>query len=78
MAAHIGQNQTRIIITISKKQDDFLSKSAKTLGISKSKFIRQLLRTNIGSIFNRAQLSEEELQAIIKIAKTPWLDNTDE
>lgn len=78
MAAHIGKNQTRIIITISKKQDNFLTNSAKALGISKSKFIRQLLRTNIGSIFNRAQMSEEELKTIIEIAKTPWLDDTDE
>lgn len=78
MPAHIGKNQTRIILTISKKQDDFLSNSAKKLGISKSKFIRQLLRTNIGSIFNRAQMSEEELKTIIEIAKTPWLDDTDE
>lgn len=78
MSANVGKNQTRIIVTISKKQDEFLTKSAKKLQISKSKFIRQLLRTNIGSIFNRAQMSEEELKTIIEIAKTPWLDDTDE
>lgn len=68
----IKNTNIRRIITLSKKQDKWLSTTAKKLNMSYSKFIKFLIDKNISHLI--AKLPKKELDQIIKIAKTPWLD----
>lgn len=62
----------RRMITLSKKQDKWLSTTAKKLNMTYSKFIKFLIDKNISNLISK--LPKKELDEIIKIAKTPWLD----
>lgn len=60
------------MITLSKAQDKWLSTTAKKLKMSYSKFIKFLIDKNISHLISK--LPREDLDKLIKIAKTPWLN----
>lgn len=68
----VKDTNTRRMITLSKAQDKWLSETAKKLKMSYSKFIKFLIDKNISHLISK--LPREELDVLIKIAKTPWLD----
>lgn len=68
----IKKNNTRVIITLTKKQADWLKKTAKKLDMSVSKLIKWLIDKNITKIINET-IKGQELEELIKIAKTPWI-----
>lgn len=68
----IKDTNTRRMITLSKAQDKWLSTTAKKLKMSYSKFIKFLIDKNISHLISK--LPREELDKLIKIAKTPWLN----
>lgn len=67
----IQKGKTRIIFTCSKRQANWLENASKEIGISKSKLIRWLIEKNVQNIQQWA--TEQELEALIKIARTPWI-----
>lgn len=76
----INQNNERIMITLSKKQIEFLDKIAKNLGISKSKVVSFLIDKNIMHFVRACNEEEREFikelteQEKIRIAKLNWLN----
>lgn len=68
----IKNTNIRRMITLSKKQDKWLSTNAKKLNMSYSNFIKFLIDKNISHLISK--LPKKELDEIIKIAKTPWLN----
>ena len=72
----VRNDKTRIIFTLSKKQNKWLEGMSKKLKISKSRLIRLMLSKNIGNFLSL--LPEEQLQKIIQIAKTPWIEDEDD
>ena len=73
----IRPENERITITLSRKQIRWIEKTAKDLGMTKSKLIKWLLDKNISKILN-AMYEAEEIDKIRKIAKTPWIKFDDE
>jgi len=71
----INPNNETIKITLSKKQINWLNEVCEKLQITKSKFIKFVLSKNLGNLLSR--YSEEDIQWMIKIAKTPWLEEED-
>lgn len=71
----VKDTNTRMIITISKKQNEWLEKTAKKLKISKSKLIKWLMDKNIARI--ATFMTEEDMKKLIIIAKTPWINLDD-
>lgn len=74
----VKKDNTRVIITLSKKQAEWLKKTAKKTNMSVSKLIKWLMDKNIARL--ASWLTEEEFKTLRKIAKTPWikLDEEDE
>ena len=68
----IKKSNTRVIITLSKKQAEWLKKTSKKLNMSVSKLIKWLIDKNITRILNET-IKGQELEELIKIAKTPWI-----
>lgn len=68
----VKDTNIRRMITLSKAQDKWLYTTAKKLKMSYSKFIKFLIDKNISHLISK--LPKEELDKLIKIAKTPWLD----
>lgn len=71
----IKRGKTRIIFTLPNNQAEWLENCAKEIGISKSKLIRWLIDKNIKNIQQWA--TPEEIEALIKIARTPWIKHPD-
>lgn len=67
----IRKGKTRIIFTLSVKQAKWLENASKEIGISKSRLIRWLIEKNVRNI--QQWTTEQELDALIKIARTPWI-----
>lgn len=72
----IKEDNTRIIITLSKKQAKWLKDTAKKTHMSVSKLCKWLMDKNISRIAQ--MMTEEELKTMIKIARTPWIKMYDE
>lgn len=72
----VKNTNTRVIITLSKKQNEWLEKTGKRLKLSKSKLIKWLMDKNITRI--STFLTEEDMKKLIIIAKTPWINLEDE
>lgn len=72
----VRNDKTRIIFTLSKKQNEWLESMSKKLKMSKSRLIRLMLSKNIANFL--ALMPKDQLDNIIKIAHTPWLDDEDE
>ena len=72
----IGKDSRRLTLTFSKKQANWLETNAKKCHMTTSKFVKWLIDKNIGHLIN--QLSDDELQEIIRIAKVQWLDFDDD
>lgn len=73
----VKNDNTRVIITLSKKQAKWLKDGAKKLHISVSKFVKWLIDKNIARIIND-YLSEEDYKTLVKVAKMPWVDRKPE
>ena len=71
----VAKNKTRVIFTCPIKQAKWLEETAKECGISTSKLIRWLIEKNIKNI--QQWSTQEELDTLIKIARTPWIKNED-
>ena len=72
----IGKDSKRLYITLSKKQANWLEDNAKRLNMTTSKFVKWLIDKNIGHLINK--LPNEDLEYLIRIAKTKWLDFKDD
>lgn len=68
----VKKTNERIILTLTKKQVAFIRQNAKRLDITPSRFVKWLIDKNISRILNR--IPEQELEEIIKIAQTKWVD----
>ena len=74
----INNTKTRIIITIPKSQAEWIDKMAKKAQVSRSKYISWFMARKADELytfmsFDEAKPSQEDLDEIIKIIKTPWL-----
>lgn len=67
----IKETNTRITITVSKKQNEFLEEGAKKLKISKSQFVKWLMDKNITRIADT--WTEKEFEEIKRICKIKWV-----
>ena len=72
----VKKGNTRIQVTMSEKQANWIRDNAKKLGMNPSRFIKFLIDKNIGKFMN--MLPPEKLDELIRIAKTPWLDFDDD
>lgn len=72
----IKKENTRIIITMTKNQADWLKKTAKRCNTSVSKLIKWLIDKNVARI--QDFLSEEDWKRLQKIVHTPWININDE
>ena len=72
----IKKENKRLTITLSKKQVDWLEGSAKKLNMTTSRFVKFLIDKNISHLISR--LPSQDLEYLIKIAKTKWLDFDDD
>lgn len=72
----VKDGNERIIITLTSKQVKWIRDSAERLKTTPSKFIKWLIDKNVGHLINR--LPERDLEWLIKIAKTKWLDFDDD
>ena len=72
----IKDNNVRITITLSKKQANWLEKTAKSRGISKSKLIKGFVSVKSREMAEWLILSKysNNLEELIKIAKYEWID----
>lgn len=68
----VKNTNKRIMITFSKSQAHWLENTSKKLKMTISKFVKFLIDKNISHLISK--LPKEELDQLIKIAKTPWLD----
>lgn len=71
----------RITITLPKNQMKWLRKTAKSRHKTVSDYIKEILSSQrffYEPIFDPVDnMTEEELKEVIRIAKTPWLDDED-
>ena len=72
----IGKDSERLQITLSKRQANWLKTQSKKLNMTTSKFVKWLIDKNLGHLINR--LPNEDLEYLIKIAKTKWIDFDDD
>ena len=72
----LKNTKTRIIFSLPKSQAEWLERTSKELRISKSKLIRWLIEKNVKNI--QQWTTPEELQTLIKIARTPWIQLPEE
>lgn len=72
----VKKTNTRVIITCSKEQAEWLNKTSKKLKMSRSRFIKYLMDKNIAHLVNHLTTTDQEL--LFKIAKTKWLDLDDD
>lgn len=68
----VKNTNTRILITVSKAQDEWLKKTSKKLHISISKLVKYLISRNIDAICNR--LTDQDIDYLVKIAHYDWLN----
>lgn len=72
----VKDSNERITITLTKKQISWVREQAKRLDMRPSQFIKWLMDKNIANLINR--LPNEDLEYLIKIAKTKWVGFNDE
>lgn len=73
----VSKNNKRVWITLSKRQANWLETNAKKLNISVSKLIKFLIDKNAAKMIEILRLkgiSIKDLEELIRIAKTPWID----
>lgn len=69
----IKKDNQRLQITFSKKQVQWLEKASKKTKMSISKLIRWLISNNISKLVS--YIPEKDMKELIKIAKTPWIED---
>lgn len=72
----VKKGKTRIIFTLPIRQAEWLKNCADEMEISISKLIRWLIEKNIKNI--QQWSTQEELETLIKIAKTKWIIEPEE
>lgn len=72
----IKKTNKRLTITLSEKQVNWLNESAKKLCMTTSRFVKFLIDKNISHLISK--LPNQDLEYLIKIAKTKWLDFDDD
>lgn len=72
----ISKDNVNIKITISKRQLKWLNEASKRIHLTKSKLIKWMLAKNIANLLNK--FSDEDINYLTKIAKTPWLEEDDD
>lgn len=70
----IKESNTRLIITMSKKQKAWLMKQSKKHKVSASKFITWILSVKAREMLELTKLKDYELEELIEICKTKWTD----
>lgn len=74
----VRETNERLTITLTKKQIEWLKRTAKKLKISVSELVSFLINKNV-SLMIRNFTTDEELDRLYKIAKTPlWINLDDE
>ena len=68
----IKDTNTRVMITLSKSQANWLKTNSKKLKMSISNFVKFLIDKNIGHLLFK--LPKQHQKLIFEIAKIPWLD----
>lgn len=68
----VKDKNTRLMVTFSKAQAEWIRTNAKKLGMTTSRFIKFLIDKNIGKFLS--VLPAEKFDEIVRICKTPWLD----
>lgn len=73
----VKKGNTRLQVTFSEQQAKWIKTNAKKCGMTTSRFIKFLIDKNIGKFMSL--LPPSQLEEMIRIIKTPWLDfDTDE
>lgn len=72
----IKKSNTRVIITLSKKQLEWIDETRKQLEMTRSKLIKWLMNKNLSHIISA--LPSQQIEYIYKIAKTNWVNLEDE
>lgn len=72
----VKKGNTRIQVTFSEQQAKWIKTNAKKLGMTTSRFIKFLIDKNIGKFVST--LPPKQLDELIRIIKTPWLDFDDD
>lgn len=70
----VKKGMVRFSITMTKEQEEWLTKCAKTMHCSKSKAIVWLISKNAINLVAKQLVSDLEIKEIIRICKTPWID----
>lgn len=77
----VGKDKHRINITFTKAQVEWLTQLSKKTGASISKLVRFLINKDLTKLVDLVVLKKvpnEDLLELVRIAKTPWLDDDDE
>lgn len=76
----ISEKNQRIMITLPKKQVEWMKKYAKSNGWTPSTLIKYLLIKRVDELYDMCftHNNEQELQRLIELAKTKWLDEDKE
>lgn len=68
----VKKGNVRLSVTFSEQQAKWIQKNAKKLGMTTSRFIKFLMDKNIGKFVS--VLPQEQIDRLIEIIRTPWLD----
>lgn len=73
----IKETNKRIMITLPKKQVEWLYEYAKSKNLTPSNLIKYLLVKRINDLYDlvEAQKNPEKLKEMIDLAKTKWAEN---
>lgn len=77
----VGKDKHRLNITFTKNQVQWLEKLSKKTGASISKLVRFLINKDLTKLVDLVILKRtptEDLMELIKIAKTPWIDDEED
>lgn len=75
----IKQGKSRIIIALPDEQIKWLTAMSRKAGVTKSKFISWFLARKADELYNFLKFNDEkpspqEMEQLLKIIKTKWLD----
>lgn len=77
----VGKDKTRITISLTKSQHQWLDKLSNKTGASISRLIRFLIDKDLTKLVDLLVLKgvkADDLLELMRVAKTPWLDDDGE
>lgn len=77
----VGKDKTRITISLTKSQHQWLEKLSKKTNASISRLIRFLINKDLTKLVDLLVLKgvkTEDLLDLVRIAKTPWIDDDED